>query len=420
MSMKRLDSWKAIAEYLDRSARTVQRWHTLYGMPVHQIGHSKGSVFAYSEELDSWLLRMNSPSERVEPEEREEAEPRRAKSIELTKSALQIWKARSEENLSLAITLYRRAVDMYPGNCEALAGLANCMIFGTVVDSLDYSIALQCAKSAVERALDIDFRQPEARCAQAWLEMLLTRDWKQAERVFGRVLKEKPGEEFALFGLAMLRISEGNPTEAIRLSSEGWRLNPLVSSHGGLLSFCLYMAGQYDVALSVLLQIRSMGEESKVRSSIEALVLLQLEPATSAIERIENMVRGFPKANIIHGALGYSYAISGQLLKAQQVLENLESERNRVGGNCSYAKAIVLVGLGRNDEAIVMLEEAFEKGSIWSLGYRTDPILKPLSDDKRFQSLLGRLSQPASSSNGIAFLSEIISSRTDQRFPTAI
>ena len=51
----RLDSWKEIAAYLKRGARTVQRWEREEGLPVHRLPHEKlGSVYAYSAELDAW------------------------------------------------------------------------------------------------------------------------------------------------------------------------------------------------------------------------------------------------------------------------------------------------------------------------------------------------------------------------------
>jgi len=52
----RLDSWKAIAEYLGRDVRSVQRWECERGLPVHRIPGAKGGgVFAYTEELEGWL-----------------------------------------------------------------------------------------------------------------------------------------------------------------------------------------------------------------------------------------------------------------------------------------------------------------------------------------------------------------------------
>jgi non-specific serine/threonine protein kinase len=51
----RLDSWKEIAAYLDRSVRTVRRWEADEGLPVHRHMHrSLGSVYAFKSEIDAW------------------------------------------------------------------------------------------------------------------------------------------------------------------------------------------------------------------------------------------------------------------------------------------------------------------------------------------------------------------------------
>ena len=52
---RKLDSWKEIADYLDREVRTVQRWEKTEGLPVHRHEHQKKStVYAYTSELDEW------------------------------------------------------------------------------------------------------------------------------------------------------------------------------------------------------------------------------------------------------------------------------------------------------------------------------------------------------------------------------
>jgi len=53
---ERLDSWKAIADYLGREVRTAMRWENEKELPVHRVrGGKRHAVFAYPEELDAWL-----------------------------------------------------------------------------------------------------------------------------------------------------------------------------------------------------------------------------------------------------------------------------------------------------------------------------------------------------------------------------
>ena len=56
LSGKRLDSWKEIASFFGRAERTVKRWETERGLPVHRVpGGGRSAVFAYSNELADWL-----------------------------------------------------------------------------------------------------------------------------------------------------------------------------------------------------------------------------------------------------------------------------------------------------------------------------------------------------------------------------
>jgi tetratricopeptide (TPR) repeat protein len=49
-------SWKAIAEFFDRDQRTVMRWESQCGLPIHRVpGRERGGVFAYQSELVAWL-----------------------------------------------------------------------------------------------------------------------------------------------------------------------------------------------------------------------------------------------------------------------------------------------------------------------------------------------------------------------------
>ena len=65
----RLDSWKAIAEYLDRDPTTVMRWAKERGLPVHVVqgeGHRRRAVYAFKTEIDVWLKKPAPPGLHLE------------------------------------------------------------------------------------------------------------------------------------------------------------------------------------------------------------------------------------------------------------------------------------------------------------------------------------------------------------------
>jgi hypothetical protein len=56
----RLNSWKEIAAYLGRNLRTVRRWEENRSLPVHRVpGDGRRSVYAFSKEIEAWLLEEN-------------------------------------------------------------------------------------------------------------------------------------------------------------------------------------------------------------------------------------------------------------------------------------------------------------------------------------------------------------------------
>ncbi|MGC1106897.1 MAG: hypothetical protein WA876_10185 [Candidatus Acidiferrales bacterium] len=87
----RLDSWKAIALYLKRDVRTVQRWEATEGLPVYRHQHSKlGSVYAHKSEIDAWW-EARQPVSRQRPVETDHSQRHGRAPLEISYSQLAIY-----------------------------------------------------------------------------------------------------------------------------------------------------------------------------------------------------------------------------------------------------------------------------------------------------------------------------------------
>ena len=65
----RIDSWKEIADYLGKGERTVKRWESERSLPIHHVpGRGHGSVYAFTAELDEWLLSESPRGQIASPE----------------------------------------------------------------------------------------------------------------------------------------------------------------------------------------------------------------------------------------------------------------------------------------------------------------------------------------------------------------
>jgi hypothetical protein len=393
MQKQRLDSWKSIAEYLDRSTRTVQRWHADYGLPVHHFHGPKGPVFAYSDEIDAWLPGFRRKANDSSDLDDSASEAKR-RSIELTSAADELWEIRSERNIHSVSRMYRDAIDEDAGNSAAFAGLANATIYAAINGMVEGSIAYPRAQEALHRMSRIDPGNLDGRCGAAWLDLVWKRKWGKARTGFDEVLINDPRNANALLGRALLSVSEGHLSEAWRFTWEAWRLNTLAHSISAVLCWIPYLAGEYGKALQQISDLRVSGAHNATHAAIEALALIQSGSLKPHLDKVESFSCNYPHDRTLQGALGYYYGRSNQPTRALAMLEEIKNAGDP--SNCAYAVALLLIGLDRPQEAIHSLEASYAAGSKWSLGFRCDPMLKPLRDDRRFRELL-RKAGPGSS-----------------------
>jgi len=90
-----LSSWKEIAAFLGKGVRTVQRWESCLGLPVHRPGGSHGGVLAYPTEIDEWCHKLWKES-RFGSTARLAAEARPAESGDVLRFVLELANSCSE------------------------------------------------------------------------------------------------------------------------------------------------------------------------------------------------------------------------------------------------------------------------------------------------------------------------------------
>ena len=387
MPKKRLDSWKAIAEFLGRSLRTVQRWHDLNGLPVHHFGGRKGSVFAFEEEIDAWLagLAEDAGAERTRAEENLQLAKRNSR--KLSASADSMWDGRSVKNIRTISHLYHNAIDLDLSNASALIGLANASIFGAMNDVMDAAIAVPIARGALRKLGPLNYDLLDSKCPSAWISLLYDRELPRARKGFEEILTRQPSSSFSRLGLAMSCLAIGDLDEAIGNAWEAWKLDPLIASLRGVLCWCHYLSGDFGRVFDMVGQLPGLGDIGMSTGSIEALALAQDLPKN--ISRLEFEAQVHPYNDILQGILGYSYGILGKQHQAREKFELLlfRTENGKTANG--YSRAIAALGIGDECQAISWLETASLQGSIWSLGFGMDPILRSLRGNLDFEKLIG-------------------------------
>lgn len=416
----RLDTWKQIAQYFGRSTRTVQRWRTEYGMPVRHLGGDATSVFAYTDELDGWLRNrdLTEPEtnsdwqESVQSQEGFSSEstlmaqsleqlvpygtsgPSERRASELVALAQRMCESLSESNLCSIARIYREAADLDHFNAKAFAGLSQALIAAGVLGRLHTSDAYQPAEAALARALELDVNLIEAQCSAAWLKLVVARDWNGARIGFDEVLIKRPAYAQALVGRALLSLAEGSLTRASDLLREACVQRPLNTSAPAFLCWGEYLAGNFESALALVFQARASGHAGAVLDAVEALASILLKGPSANIECLTLLLRDSPLHYAQLGVLGYAHGIRGQVEKAREIIESMTVLGIR--GKCDYAYSIALTFLGLNERQAAMewLERSYLQGSLWSLGFQSDPILACLREDPHTRNWFDRLGYP--------------------------
>ena len=93
---------------------------------------------------------------------------------------------------------------------------------------------------------------------------------------------------------------------------------------------------------------------------------------------------------MIVGVLGYAYARAGDEAAARRVLAELHEQSGR-GYVSPFYYALIHTGLGETSEALDWMERTWQERFCWLVWLRTEPMLDPLREDRRFSELLRRV-----------------------------
>ena len=119
----------------------------------------------------------------------------------------------------------------------------------------------------------------------------------------------------------------------------------------------------------------------------------QYDAAISEFRRVEELVSNW---SVAIAARGCVEGICGHLAEADAILAQLErlSTQKFV---TPYGVALVQAGVGRHEQALSWLEQAFAERSHWLVWQRLDPRWRMLQGNARFADLVNRMRFPAGS-----------------------
>ena len=299
------------------------------------------------------------------------------------------WNKRTEEGLKAAIDYFNQAIEKDPNYALAYAGLADSYSILPQYMPFPPKEALEKAKAAAIKALEIDDTLSEAYASMAWIKES-SWDWNGAEKEYRRSIKLNPGYAtahhwFAFYLMYMARYDE-SITE-IKLANELDPLSPIINANVG---FILYYARRYDEAIDQYLKTFELAPNFAELHWYLGLAYEQkgmLEEAIAEFQQAITLSGGFAK---YVASLGHAYAGSGKRDKASEIIGELQelSKREYVS---PYYLATIYTALGEKDKALEQLEKAYEIFDVFLAHLKIDPLIDSIRTESRFKKLMKKV-----------------------------
>lgn len=300
------------------------------------------------------------------------------------------WNTFTEEGFARAIVCYQQAIALDPKYALAYAGVAAYHNWLGVFSVMPFGECAAAAYEAAATSVELDPNLAEGHTALG--QAVICRDfaWATAEHHLVRAIELDPNHSPARIWYALQLSMEGRFSESLRQAHIARDLDPLAVISRFAVVWCSYHARRYDEAY----RFASATIENEPRNLMMlygvSFVLSRLGRHDEAVETAARCVNLLGKASHTVGRLGAAYASAGKLEEAQKILDEME-ELSAHRYISPYHLALVNCALGRAEEALNLLDQAYDTGDAKVLWAGVDPELDPLHGHPRFTDLLRKL-----------------------------
>lgn len=295
-----------------------------------------------------------------------------------------------QEEQKKAAEYFQQAIDTDPDFAPAYVGLASAhkeLLLGSSED-----VAIR--KKSLERAVELDPNDSDARAWLGFLKWQPFLDWQGAEAEFRRAIALSPNNAEAHHLLGLLLVTLGRVNEGLRECQIAQQLNP----NQDHMSLALYLARDYDGSIATL---RKMLRRDPNNGAYHGFLFQNYNKKGMYRETVQELAQCYSLFGESKAAANIQRAFEvsgypGAIRQWAKEVEHLQATK-RVFLPANLAEAYAI--LGEKDHAFYWLEQAYEHREMASIDggvffLRADPHLDPLRSDPRFNDLLRRVGLP--------------------------
>ncbi len=299
-----------------------------------------------------------------------------------------------------AIGVFRQVLDIDPRYARAWSGQAFAWRAMTMNGDMDPKQAFPLSKSAVQHALALDPELPEAHAARGFNLFWNDWDWRGAELVLQHAINLDPRVPDGHFAYAHLLNNLGRFDEALAQVRQARELDPLSPLINVLEGGFLAAAGRTEEAGARVAQALEMAPEFWIALLARAGMANARGDPAAAINILEHAAKLSGRSSIVLAVLAAALIATGNRTGAEQLRRELSalSETTYVP---AASRAAISNALGDHDEALGLLELAYEQRDVRMIFLKTDARWNNLREQPRFQALMERMRFAAGAAHGI-------------------
>ncbi len=300
------------------------------------------------------------------------------------------WEGRYEKGLMTALRYFERAVEIDSHYALPYTGIADSYTVLGMYGYLRPEEACQRARSAAQRAVELDEGLSEAHASLGLYQMWLVWDWEMGAAELTKAIELSPDHAKAHVWLGFLRCLQGRFEEAFEELALSQRLDPLSSYVTSLSGTGHTFAGDLATASEMLERVVTRDPSYLLAVWLLSWTCTHRSRHDMAVQLGERAVALSNDAGHFKGSLGLVYGRAGMPDRARAVLDDL-----RALENSQYVSPLWLawihLGLGEEERALDLLAQAATQRTPWLFQVHQDPNYHPLWADPRFTELANKV-----------------------------
>jgi len=304
------------------------------------------------------------------------------------------WNQRTLDGLRKCMAYAEQAIALDPTYAPAYIQIADSYNLLAGHGGLAPKETFPKAKTASMRALEIDPTLAEAYCSLGFVNYRFEWNWRAAEQNFQKAIQLKPNYSTAHHWYGEALATVGRFAESVSALEHSQQIDPLSLPIHTDLAQTLFFARRYRECEDQLRKTLEMDPQFIRAHIILGAALEQMGRFDEAITSLTRAVELSKSNSFAMSGLGHAYAAAGNEKAARETLRYLK-DLSRKQYCSAYNMAIVLAGLGENESALDLLEQAVADRDVWLVWLKINPRLDVLRSEVRFGELLRQVGATA-------------------------